>query len=298
MAFLVKEKIFSSSWIKSYLLIITGTLIMAAAYVLFISPYKFAPGGVYGVAIVLHHLFNLPIGFMGIAMDIPLVIVGFIVLGPRFGAKTITGMVTLSLWISFLEFTYGYEPFVADQPLLSSIYGGVLLGLGLGLVFKSKATSGGSDIIAMMIAKYTKMPLGQLMIYVDSAIVLIGWVAFKDPLIPLISWVIIFLTGKVVDVVLQGINYDKTLFIISDKHEEIQNKIINDLNRGGTSVKGKGIYNQSDKTLLITVVNRREMAMLQDFIHKIDPDAFLIVMDANEVLGHGFKSLHEKVAVD
>jgi uncharacterized membrane-anchored protein YitT (DUF2179 family) len=296
MAFLVKERIFSKDWFKAYSFILIGAFVMAVGYVLFISPYKFAPGGVYGIAIVLHHLLGWPIGLVGLAMDIPLTLLGIWILGPRFGAKTVVGFVMLSVWISVLEYLYGYEPFVAGQPLLSAIYGGVLVGLGLGLVFKSKATSGGSDIIAMIIAKYTKLPLGQLMIYVDSVIVLIGWVAFKDPLIPLISWVIIFITGKVVDVVLEGINYDKTLFIISEKYEEIQHKIIHDLNRGGTAFKGHGLYNNNEKTILFTVVNRRELAMLQDYIHKIDPDAFLTVINANEVLGHGFKSLKEKVS--
>jgi len=296
MAFLVKEKIFSKDWFKAYSFILIGAFVMAVGYVLFISPYKFAPGGVYGIAIVLHHLLGWPIGLVGLAMDIPLTLLGIWILGPRFGAKTVVGFVMLSVWISMLEYLYGYEPFVAGQPLLSAIYGGVLVGLGLGLVFKSKATSGGSDIIAMIIAKYTKLPLGQLMIYVDSVIVLIGWVAFKDPLIPLISWVIIFITGKVVDVVLEGINYDKTLFIISEKYEEIQHKMAHDLNRGGTAFKGHGLYNNNEKTILFTVVNRRELAMLQDYIHKIDPDAFLTVINANEVLGHGFKSLKEKVS--
>ncbi len=100
--------------------------------------------------------------------------------------------------------------------------------------FKSRATSGGSDIVAMIIAKYTKLPLGQLMIYVDSVIVLIGFIVFRDWKIPLYSWIVIFIAGKVIDVVIQGISYDKTLFIISDKHEEIRTKIIKDLNRGGT----------------------------------------------------------------
>ncbi len=295
MAFIVKEKIFSKDWFKAYSLILAGTFIMAVGYVLFISPYKFAPGGVYGIAIVLHHLLGWHIGLTGLAMDIPLTIIGFMVLGPRFGAKTILGFVMLSVWITLLEYLYGYEAFVSGQPLLSAIYGGVLVGLGLGMVFKSKATSGGSDIIAMIIAKYTKLPLGQLMIYVDSAIVLVGWIAFKDPLIPLISWVIIFITGKVVDVVLEGINYDKTLFIISEKHDEIRHKIIKDLNRGGTAIRGKGLFNDKEKTILFTVVNRRELAMLQDFVHKIDPQAFLTVIDANEVLGNGFKSLKDKV---
>jgi len=296
MAFLVKEKVFSMAWFKSYSLIIIGTLIMATAYVLFVSPFRFAPGGVYGIAIVLHHTMGLPIGVMGLIMDIPLTIIGFIILGPRFGAKTIVGFVMLSVWISVLEYFHGYEPFVAGQPLLSSLYGGVLIGLGLRLVFKAKATSGGSDIIAMILAKYTKLPLGQLMIYVDSAIVLISWIAFKDPIIPLISWVIIFIVGKVVDVILEGINYDKTLFIISDKFEEIENKITHDLNRGGTSFQGKGLFNNSNKTIIFTVVNRRELSILQDFIHEIDPMAFLTVINANEVLGRGFKSLRDKVS--
>ncbi|OYT10937.1 MAG: membrane protein [Bacteroidetes bacterium 4572_112] len=295
MAFITKEAIFSAKWFKAYALIITGTFIMAVGFVLFISPYKFAPGGVYGIAIVLHHLFGFKIGLTGLAIDIPLTIFGIWMLGPRFGAKTITGMLTLPAWMTLLEYLYGYEPFVADQPLLSAIYGGVLVGLGLGMVFKSKATSGGSDIIAMVIGKYTHMPLGQLMIYVDSAIVLISWVAFKDPMIPLISWVIIFITGKVIDIVLEGMSYDKTLFIISDKHEEIGKKIVDDLKRGGTYFNGVGAYNGNERTMIFTVLNRREMTILMSYINDIDPNAFVTVVNANEVLGDGFRSLKDKV---
>jgi uncharacterized membrane-anchored protein YitT (DUF2179 family) len=133
------------------------------------------------------------------------------------------------------------------------------------------------------------------MIYVDSVIVLFSWIAFKDPMIPLISWVIIFITGKVVDVVIEGINYDKTLFIISEKKDEIRNKIINDLKRGGTFIQAKGMYNGSDKTIIYTTVNRRELMILQSFINEIDPNAFLTVINANEVLGDGFKSLKDKI---
>ena len=268
---------------------------MAVGFVLFISPYKFAPGGVYGIAIVLHHLMGLPIGLTGLAIDIPLTIFGIWMLGPRFGAKTITGMLTLPLWMTLLEYFYGYEAFVPDQPLLSALYGGVIVGLGLGLVFKSKATSGGSDIIAMVIGKYTHMPLGQLMIYVDSTIVLISWVAFKDPMIPLISWVIIFITGKVIDIVLEGMSYDKTLFIISDKHKEIGDKIVNDLKRGSTYFNGVGAYNSKERTMIFTVLNRREMTILMSYINEIDPKAFVTVVNANEVLGDGFRSLKEKI---
>jgi uncharacterized membrane-anchored protein YitT (DUF2179 family) len=298
------EKIFSKKWFISYSLIVIGSIILAAGFVFFISPYKIVPGGVYGIAIVIHYLTEgvfswapsgLPIGLMGLIMNIPLTIIGIKILGPRFGVKTVVGFVLTSVFMDLITYFYGEAPLVADDALLSSIFGGVLVGLGLGLIFKSKATSGGSDIVAMIIAKYTKLPLGQLMIYVDSAIVLVGLLVFADWKIPLYSWIVIYITGKTIDIVLQGMSVDKTLFIISDKFEEIRNRIINDLNRGGTYIPGKGMYNGSDKTIIFTVVNRREMAVLQEYIHEIDPTAFLTVLEANEILGEGFKSLKEKL---
>jgi len=266
-----------------------------AGFVLFITPYKIVPGGVYGISIVLHWLLGTPVGLMALAFDIPLTIIGIRVLGPRFGIRTVVGFFLTATFVDLGTYFYGEEPLVTGDALLSSIFGGVFVGLGLGLIFKAKATSGGSDIVAMIIAKYTKLPLGQLMILVDSAIVLVGLAAFRDWKIPLYSLIVIFITGRVIDIVLQGISYDKTLFIISDKYEDIRNKIINDLNRGGTLIHGNGMYNKADKTIIFTVVNRRELSMLQEFIHKIDPDAFLTVVNANEILGKGFKSLREKI---
>jgi uncharacterized membrane-anchored protein YitT (DUF2179 family) len=184
---------------------------------------------------------------------------------------------------------------VPDDVLLSSVFGGVLLGIGLGLIFKSRATSGGSDIVAMIIAKYTKMPIGQLLILVDSMIVLLGLIAFKDWKIPLYSWIVIFITGKVIDVILEGISYEKTLLIVSRAPELIRDKIINDLNRGGTFLKGEGMYMRDEKQIIFTVVSRRELAILQDHINKVDPEAFMTVIDANEIIGKGFKSIKEKV---
>lgn len=298
------EKIFSKKWFISYSLIIIGSIILAAGFVFFISPYKIVPGGVYGIAIVIHYMTEglmqwapsgFPIGLMGLIMNIPLTIIGIRILGPRFGIKTVIGFVLTSVFMDAITYFFGEAPLVAGDALLSSIFGGVLVGLGLGLIFKSKATSGGSDIVAMIIAKYTKLPLGQLMIYVDSAIVLIGLVVFADWKIPLYSWIVIYVTGKTIDIVLQGMSVDKTLFIVSDKYEEIRDRIINDLHRGGTYLPGKGMYNGSEKTVIFTVVNRREMALLQEYIHEIDPTAFLTVLEANEILGEGFKSLKEKL---
>jgi len=297
MAFLQKDKIFSKRWLKHYSLIVVGAFIMASGFVLFITPYKIVPGGVYGISIVLHWLLGTPVGLVALAFDIPLTIIGIKVLGPRFGYKTVVGFICTAVFVDGLTYFYGTEPLVRDDALLSSIFGGLFIGVGLGLIFKSRATSGGTDIVAMMISKHTKIPVGQLLIAIDSAIVLVGLVAFQDWKIPLYSLIVIFITGKVVDTILEGMNYDKVLLIISDKTEEIRNKILVDLNRGGTLLKGEGLYNSSDRPVVFTVVNRRETVLLQDFINGIDPNAFVMVINANEILGNGFKSQKDKVTV-
>ena len=293
--FLLKEKPFTRKWFLSYSLILVGSFILAAGFVLFITPYKIIPGGVYGISIILHYVFGTPVGAVALVFDIPLTLIGIRILGPRFGVKTVVGFSLTAVFTDTLTYFWGFEPLVKGDPLLSSIFGGVMVGLGLGLIFRSKATSGGSDIVAMIIGKYTRLPLGMLMIYVDSVIVLLGLLVFRDWKIPLYSWIVIFITGKVIDVVLQGVSYDKSLFIISEKHNEIREKIINNLNRGGTYIDGKGMYNMAEKKIIYTVVSRRELYILEEYIHKIDPKAFLTVVDATEILGEGFKSLKDKL---
>jgi uncharacterized membrane-anchored protein YitT (DUF2179 family) len=293
--FLIKEKPFSRKWLFSYILITVGALVLATSFVLFITPNKIVPGGVYGISIVMHYLFGTPVGLVALCFDIPLTILGIKFLGPRFGMKTVVGFSLTALFTDVLTYFWGFEPLVSGDALLSSIFGGVLAGLGLGLIFKAKATSGGSDIIAMILAKYTRLPLGMLMIYVDSAIVLIGLAVFRDWKIPLYSWIVIFVTGKVIDIVLEGVSHDKSVFIISDKYEEIRDKIIHNLDRGGTYIDGIGMYNNTERRMIHTVVSRRELGLLEEYIHEIDPKAFLTVTDATEILGEGFKSLREKV---
>ncbi|SHE41447.1 Uncharacterized membrane-anchored protein YitT, contains DUF161 and DUF2179 domains [Mariniphaga anaerophila] len=308
MAFLSKQKMFSKQWFIDYTLILVGSFILAIGFVYFVTPHKIVPGGVYGIAIVVHYLTRgmfsfwpdgIPIGLFGLILNIPLTIAGIKILGPRFGVKTIVGFVLASAFIDGIAMLRpaGDEPLVNDV-LLSSIFGGVLIGVGLGLIFKSRATSGGSDIIAMIIAKYTKLQLGKLMIYVDSVIVLMGLLAFKSWLIPLYSWVVIYITGRAIDMILEGADYNKALLIISNKHEEIKNKILVDLERGGTYLRGEGMFTGEEKQIIYTVVSRREVAILQEYIGKIDPDAFITIMDAREILGEGFQSLGKKIEAD
>ncbi len=304
MAFLTKDKIFSKKWLVDYLFIITGSFILAAAFVFFVTPHKIVPGGVYGISIVVHYLTKgvfsfwpegVPIGMFALMLDIPLTIAGIKILGPRFGVKTISGSV---LTATFTDLITWFRP-VADAPLvddvlLSSIFAGVLVGFGLGLIFKSRATSGGTDIIAMIINKYTHIQIGRLLIYVDSVIVLFGLFAFGDWAIPLYSWTVIYITGKVIDITLEGADYNKALMIISKQHELIKHKLLVDLDRGGTYIKGEGMYTGNEKQIIYTVVSRREVAVLKEYISNIDPDAFITVMDAKEILGEGFQNLSSK----
>jgi uncharacterized membrane-anchored protein YitT (DUF2179 family) len=294
--FTLNDKPFSKKWFISHALIIIGSFILASGFVLFITPYKIIPGGVYGISIVLHYLFGTPVGLMALAFDVPLTIIGVKVLGPRFGYKTVLGFSLTAVFTDTLTYFWGFKPLVIGDALLSSVFGGVMLGVGIGLIFRSKATSGGSDIIAMIFAKYTGIPLGRLMIYIDSVIVLFGLLVFRDWKIPLYSWIVIFITGKVIDIILEGVSSDKSIFIISEKHDEIRDKIIVNLNRGGTFIDGKGMFNNVDRRIIFTVVNRRELVTLEEYIHEIDPKAFLTVLNANEILGEGFKSLKEKVS--
>jgi len=304
MSLVTKEKLFSKEWFKVYSLIIFGTFIMASGFVFFINPYKIVPGGVYGIAIVIHYLTagvfpfwpnGIPIGLLALCMDIPLTLIGLKILGPRFGIKTVVGFVTTAFFIDFLTIFVGQDdPLkLGDQVLLASIFGGVMIGFGLGLVFRSRASSGGSDIVAMIINKFSGWPLGQLLIIVDSLIVFVGLAAFGDWKIPLYSWIVIYITGKVIDITLRGITNEKTMFIVTDHYSEIRHKIINDINRGGTVIAAKGLYNETEKKMIYTNVSRREYQILKDYIRQIDPKAFVTVLDANEVLGNGFKQMGE-----
>jgi len=284
------------SIVFDYAKVTIGAFILAIGYVLFINPYHIVPGGVYGIGIVVHQLVPaIGVGTFGLILNIPLTLLGIRMLGPKFGIKTIVGMVLSTIFMDSLTYYIGEnDPLgLKNDLLLSSIFGGIIIGLGLGLIFRSKATSGGSDIIAMIISKFTKLPVGQLLITVDSVIVLLGLVVFRDWRIPLYSWITIYITGQVLDLVLDGINYERALIIISDKHEKIKERILVSLGRGGTYLQGEGMYSNKNKKIIFTVITRREVATLKAMIRMIDPDAFLTVMNTSEILGEGFKPLEE-----
>ncbi|RZT95695.1 uncharacterized membrane-anchored protein YitT (DUF2179 family) [Ancylomarina subtilis] len=302
MAFITKEKFLSNEWLSAYAYLIVGSIIFAVSDILFVVPYKLAPGGVYGIATVLNTLFSWKISYCTFAMEIPLVIIGTIILGPRFGIKTIVSIATILITVWFME-TYvsvGYPKVILD-PMLNSIVAGVFYGISIGLIFKSRATSGGSDIVAMILAKFTKMSLGKLVMIVDGIIVLftlvqptetgaIGWE------FAIYSLIIIYIEGKIIDMVVSGASYHKTVMIVSDHFESIADKIKNDLKRGATIFQGTGAYSGEERKMVYSVMSRRELEILKLHIKEVDPEAFVNVTEANEIIGKGFQSLNDEDA--
>ncbi len=299
MAFITKEKFLSKEWSIAYGYLILGSIIFAVADILFVVPYKLAPGGVYGIATVLNTLFNWKISYSTFAMEIPLIIIGTLILGPRFGVKTIVSVLIIlfTVWLMETYVSPNYAKVISD-PMLNTIVAGVFYGISIGFIFKSRATSGGSDIIAMILAKYTKITLGKLVMIVDGCIVLftlaqptesgaIGWE------FAIYSLIIIYIEGKIIDMVVSGANYHKTVMIVSDQYEQILSKIKGDLRRGATVFSGKGAYSGENRTMIYSVMSRRELEILKLHVKAIDPEAFVNVTEANEIIGKGFKSVHE-----
>lgn len=300
MALATKEKLFSKDFFIAYAYLIGGCFIFAFGNVLFAEPYGFAPGGTYGLSIVFHHLWGWRTEVSALSMDIPLLIVGFIFLGGKFGIKTVVCTFIIPVFMSLVHKFYGFnallEPEITEralleEQLLSAVFGGIVYGIGLGMIFKSRATSGGSDIIAMILHKYTHISLGTLVIIVDCTITLTTVVAFGDWRLPMYSWILIFIEGKVIDLVVEGAAVPKTLMIVSEETEKVRNLIINEINRGATIIEARGGYKGDSRQIIYTILTRREMMILRHHLKTIDPQAFVNIIDSKEILGRGFKAL-------
>jgi uncharacterized membrane-anchored protein YitT (DUF2179 family) len=297
---LFRERLFSRRWFRSWLSIAAGCFVVAAAFVLFITPYRIVPGGVYGIGVVLHHLFPaIPVGTFGLMLDAPLLLIAFWLFGNRFGAKTIVAALLTPLMMNALTALIGEDPAtmlgggidLTGDVLLSSLFGGVLCGVGLGLILRSHATSGGTDIVAMIVHRYTRLPIARCLLIVDSCVVVLGLIVLRDWRIPLYSLVTIYVTTQVMDYILDGGGSNKLLFILSDRYESIRDLILGRLERGGTYIHSTGMYSMQDKKMIFVVINRKELPVVQDHIKQVDPSAFMVVMNAHEIYGEGFKSL-------
>ena len=302
--------------ILSYALLVLGSALFAIGDVMFVNPYHLAPGGVYGLANVFNALWGWKISLAGICMDIPLLIIGTIILGPKFGIKTIISVILIPVFTYILETWWGYAPLIHDGAFfdtelqsslffldgevqryfmpdffLNTIVSGLIYGVAIGVIFRAGATSGGSDIISMIIHKYTKISLGTLVMVVDSIISLTTLIAFEDIRLPIYSILLIYIEGKVIDLVVEGVKSYKTAFIVTDKIDEVRNFILKDLDRSGTVFAGSGLYQGAERKMIYVTLDRADMVKLKSNLHLIDPKAFVNIMDSSEILGLGFKAL-------
>lgn len=268
-----------------------GVLLTALGLDIFLIPSKIAAGGVSGIATVLHYILHVPVGMTMLLLNIPLFIMGVYRLGLKFGFRSLYGTISLSLLVDGLA---PYMPVPTRDPLLASIFGGVLVGLGLGLVFKYRGTTGGTDLAAAVIRTYTGANVGQLLFMVDAFVVLAAGFAFKSWELAMYALITIFITAWLIDMVQEGFSYAKAFYIISSQPERMTAAVLQEINRGATVLRGRGAYSGTDRDVLLVVVNRSEVTRLKDLIHEIDSKAFVILTDAHEVLGEGFKPLSEK----
>ncbi|HHW03877.1 MAG TPA: YitT family protein [Thermoanaerobacterales bacterium] len=271
-------------YLMEYLQIAIGSFIGSLGLTMFLVPNKVAAGGVSGLATVLHYLFGLPVGWTMLALNIPLFVAGVIFLGKGFGAKTLVGAFLFSV---FTEATKNF-PVLTHDLLLSTVYGGLILGAGLGIVFRARGSTGGSDLAAMLINYFIPaISIGQGILFVDFFVIGLDGLAFNWEL-AMYSWIALFVSSKVIDLIQEGINYAKAVYIISDEAESIARKILNEMERGVTFLGAKGAYTGEERNVLMCVVTRLELARLKNVIHELDPGAFVIVHDVHEVLGEGF----------
>jgi uncharacterized membrane-anchored protein YitT (DUF2179 family) len=270
--------------IYDYFWITIGSIITAAGLVMFLIPNKIAAGGVSGLSTVIYYLFGLPVGMVSLAINIPLFIIGVKEMGAKFGIRTLYGIFLLSFGIDLLN---TYLPVLTHDPLLASIYGGGVSGLGLGLVFRSKGTTGGTDLVAQLINKFTGISVGKSLMIIDFCVIALAGIVFNAE-IALYAFIAMMITGKAIDIVQEGLKISKGTFIISDYSEEIRKNILEKMDRGVTILKGKGGFTEHNKDVLLCIISRSEVSDLKRIVHNIDENAFVIITEVHEVLGEGF----------
>ncbi len=263
-----------------------GVAITAFGLDMFLVPSKIAAGGTSGVATILHYLIGTPVGMTMLALDVPLYALGIYRLGLAFGLRSLYGSVSLAILVDVCSL---FVPVPTRDPLLASLFGGVLVGLGLGLVFRFRGTTGGTDLAAAILRTYTGVNIGQLLFLLDGMVVAAAGLVFQSWELALYALIAIFVFTRVIDTVQEGISYAKAFFIISNHTDIIAGRILNDLDRGATALKGRGLYTGNDREVIFTVVNRSEVSRLKEIVYEVDPRAFIILADVREVLGEGFK---------
>src|SRR6056297_2864316 len=272
-----------------YVSITIGTALLALSIYLFLSPNIIAPGGVTGLAVVIKKIFGYKIFITNLVINIPLFLIGVFILGRDSGAKTAFGTLSLSFFLLYFETNFP-GVFATNDILLASIFGGVLSGVGIGLVFRSGGTTGGTDLLGAILNNYIPfISVPKLMMIVDLMVVITAGVVNRSVETSLYSIITLYLIVKVADFIIEGLDYTKMFYIISSNPEEISAALIKELGRGVTSLKGKGKYTDTDKEVLLCVVYRGQMVKAKEIIYEIDHNAFVMISTTHEVLGEGFR---------
>lgn len=270
-------------WVAATIL---GSFVFALGFSLFLQPNEMSPGGISGLAMVVVELLDFgSTGTLSILINLPLFILGGMKIGRRFFLGSLLGMLLSSVLIDVLAAI----PFAATEPLLAALYGGVLCGLGLGIVFMAGTSTGGSDILVRLLKlKYRNVPIGQISMSFDALVVVLTGLVFRDVSKALYTGITVFICGQVVDAVVYRFDYSKVALIISREHRAIAEAIGKKLDRGATYLKAEGSFTGTETKVVLTAVKRQQVAELKELVMELDPNAFVIVQEAHQVLGDGF----------
>ena len=269
-------------------LIIIGSAIMGLAYNLFLIPHRIVPGGVGGISIILNYLLKTPVGLVVIIFNIPLFALGVKALGRIYGVKSLFGIILSSLAIDFFSYVVPV-PSITNNEILAAVYGGILLGAGLGIVFRCNGSTGGTDIVGQVLNRYTNLSIGMGILITDFVIISLAGFIFGKLELALYGYLNLFISSKVIDLISEGWSFTRAVFIISDKTSEIAQRIMNDMGRGVTRLYAKGEYTDTERDVLLCVMTKREIPTVRSLAKEIDPNAFVIINDVYEVLGKGFR---------
>jgi len=270
------------------LLMVAGSAVCGLAFTLFLIPHKVVPGGVSGVAMILNHLADLPVGLTTIVLNLPLFALGVKVLGKLYGLKSFIGMLLSSLAIDF--FTYVVPTGQAtDDPIMACLFGGIVLGAGLGLVFRSGGSTGGTDILGMVLSRWTNLSLGSALLLIDIVIISCAGFAYANFELALYGFLNVYVQVWMIDLVLEGVSYTRAMFVISERATAVGQAITTKMGRGATVLSGKGAWTGLERPVLLVVMSKKEVPVARELVREVDPQAFVIITDVYEVLGEGFK---------
>lgn len=284
---IIEEKYNIKTIAKEGIETIIGAIIMALGTSQFLLPNQLSSGGFAGIATIIYYFLHIPMGTTILAFNIPLFIIAVYKLGKNFFVKSLIGTTTFSFFIDIFD---KLNP-LTDDRFLACIYGGIIIGLGTAIILKANSSTGGSDLVSFIARSYKpSLRVGKIILIIDTIIVILNMIFFKEIEIGLYSAIAIYLMGKMIDIIFEGIYFTKLLIIISNKNEEIAKEIGNKIQRGTTGLYGKGMYTQKDKLILICAASRGDIARIKDIAKQIDKNSFIIIANAREVLGNGFKT--------